>query len=348
MKKKLFVVIPAYQPTTTLTHLVLDIAELTIPDVDIGFVLVDDGSTGALTAEVFEQCAREKRVTVLRHSANKGKGAALKTALAHIVAEAGDNPNAYVVTADADGQHLPADIIKVAQASIEKGKTAIGVREFSESVPARSRFGNILTRKLFALIFSTDVPDTQSGLRAFPVAYAKDLIDINYDRYHYELEALVRLSRMGEIAFIPIETVYEPGNPTSHFNPFLDSLRIYWVLSRYVSASFLIGISDIIFFTILVSVGIKLLVALIVSRTIATIIYFMTMKNFVFKSRTGSNYRKFIYFLALVLFNFAVVSPMVWVLNVQLGVNATVALIVANSIMYVSNFLWQSRVIFKN
>ncbi|WP_240189780.1 glycosyltransferase [Bacillus sp. P14.5] len=49
-------------------------------------------------------------VTVLEHERNQGKGAALKTGIAHAVERFPDTNG--IITVDADGQHLPEDVRK--------------------------------------------------------------------------------------------------------------------------------------------------------------------------------------------------------------------------------------------
>ena len=61
------------------------------------------------------------------------------------------------------------------------------------------------------------------------------LLEVRANRYSFELEMLLIASR-DRISLIqkPIQTVYLDGNSDYHFNPVLDSLRIYWVFVRYL------------------------------------------------------------------------------------------------------------------
>ncbi|QOC30409.1 glycosyltransferase family 2 protein [Microbacterium hominis] len=102
------VLIPAYEPDGRLVDV---IAALTAAAPETPVLVVDDGS-GERFAPVFAAAAAAGAV-VLRHGRNRGKGAALRTGFAHA---ARAWPGAAVVTADADGQHTPADIRRVAEA----------------------------------------------------------------------------------------------------------------------------------------------------------------------------------------------------------------------------------------
>ena len=99
------VLIPAYEPDDRLVALVTSL----LPQYPV--LVVDDGS-GHDYAAVFSECARAG-ARVVHHTHNRGKGAALRTGFS--IAER-DLAGEDVVTADADGQHTPADIARVAEA----------------------------------------------------------------------------------------------------------------------------------------------------------------------------------------------------------------------------------------
>jgi len=218
MREKIVVIIPAYEPEDSLVELLRSL------QADFGrIVVVDDGSKTA--DAVFERVAWMDGVTLIRHDVNRGKGAALKTAFAAV---AKDFPDAEgVVTADADGQHLPADIVSVAKSVLaHPDRFTLGVRAFDGDVPLRSRFGNAWSRWFFFLLTGTMVYDTQTGLRGIPRKFLPALCDIPGDRYEYEGRMLVAAARMKEKPVqVRIRTVYLEGNRTSHFNPIRDSLR---------------------------------------------------------------------------------------------------------------------------
>ncbi len=223
----LCVIIPAWQPTAALPTLVADLAAR-------GFgplLIVDDGS-GEAFQSLFQQVAAMEGVVLLRHAANRGKGRALKSAFAyvreHLPQVAG------VVTADADGQHTPADIERVARVFLgSTGDAILGVRTFGPAVPPRSRIGNRLTRRLFALLTGASVSDTQTGLRALPCPILPELLALPGERYEYEMTVLTHLCRSGRTPReVPIATVYLDGNRGSHLHPVLDSIRILFALLR--------------------------------------------------------------------------------------------------------------------
>jgi len=220
--KNLCLVIPAYEPSDALVPLLRELA----PHFKAALT-VDDGSRESVRA--FAEAASVPGVTVLRHAANRGKGAALKTAFAEIVSR---HPGCGAVTADADGQHLAKDVIAVAEALCAEngpeggGRMVIGARRFTgRGVPFRSRLGNLWTVGEFRLLTGRRVSDTQSGLRGIPAGTLPALMGIPGERYEYEIAVLVAMAKAGRIVEVPVSTVYAAGNATSHYRPLADTWR---------------------------------------------------------------------------------------------------------------------------
>jgi putative flippase GtrA len=227
------VLIPAYRPTEALRGLVADLAARGFERI----LVVDDGS-GPSCAALFHSLLHYPQVTLLRHESNRGKGEALKTGLQHLLES---HPEAGgAVTADADGQHLPEDIERVARrlAECDGATLVLGTRRFSSAVPLRSRFGNAVTAAAMRWIAGLRLTDTQTGLRGIPRSLALRLVETETGGYEFELDMLLMAKHAGfSIAEVPIATVYLDGNRSSHFHPLRDSMRIYFVLLRFTLVS---------------------------------------------------------------------------------------------------------------
>jgi glycosyltransferase involved in cell wall biosynthesis len=222
---RLAVVVPAWQPGPTLAGLVREL-------MDAGFgavIVVDDGSSAACSA-AFAAVEAIAGVRLLRHSVNRGKGCALKTGFAFVLAELPDADG--VVTADADGQHRAADVARVGAELERQGQAVLGVRTRLGEGPWRSRIGNTVTRRLFAWLTGVHLADTQTGLRGVPRATLADLMALPGERYEFEMAALAQVCKKTRPAEVEIDTVYEEGNQGSHFDPVWDSLRVMLVLLR--------------------------------------------------------------------------------------------------------------------
>ena len=189
-------------------------------------------------------CLPQSRVCrgrVVRRTVNGGQGAALKSGIAHAISH--DPGLLGVVTADADGQHAPRDILRIAEAfAAQPDAVVLGVRTFGPSVPFRSRIGNLVTKRLAGWLTPLSVSDTQTGLRGWPRQSCDRNLRSPANGFEFNLVTLLEASAAGDVIVeIPIETIYEPGNPSSHFKPLHDSLRIYRVLMRYGWRHFITG-----------------------------------------------------------------------------------------------------------
>jgi len=291
------VIIPAYKPGEDLPGLARELLGL-----GAGFrlLVVDDGS-GAAYADRFEEVAALPGVTLLRHAVNQGKGQALKTAFNHVLLHMPDV--AGVVTADADGQHLPADIQGVADALAEgRHGLVLGVRSFGREVPLRSRFGNVLTSGLSRFLFGRKFQDTQTGLRGIARDLLPECLRLRATGYDFEMEMLSEAVRLGvSIREVPIATVYLEGNRSSHFNPLRDSLAIYYVLLRHTGNSVLTAVIDWLAFSAAYLVCGSIFPSLVAGRVVAGSFNFFVGKAFVFRSRDDCRKELIKYFSLVVL-----------------------------------------------
>jgi putative flippase GtrA len=274
------VLVPAYEPDQRLVDLV---DALLAADPALGVLVVDDGS-GPAYGPVFDAVG-DRGATVLRHPANRGKGAALKTGFRYLAEHcAGED----VVCADSDGQHGVADVLRVAERVRGGEALVLGVRTFGGTVPLRSRFGNEVTRLLFRLATRTDVRDTQTGLRGYSGALLPWLCSVPGERFEYELKVLLEAARSGRpVGQVEIATIYLEGNASSHFRPLVDSTRIYLPLLTFLLSSFLAFLVDTGALLALQALTGSLLVAVLGARVTSASVNFGVNRHYVFAA-TGT------------------------------------------------------------
>ncbi len=213
-------VIPTYQNAKTLLQVVADVHRV----VDTVFV-VDDGSNDGTAALLDKATGNERPEKVLTHPKNCGKGAALKTGLTY----ARQQGFRYAVTVDADGQHRADDIPALLKAVEEEPDAlAIGSRGLQhENMPAKSTFANRFSNFWFALQTLQRLPDTQSGLRVYPLRRLHGLRWMSA-RYEAELTLLVFSAWAGvKLLPVPVSVYYPPRDQrVTHFRPGRDFTRI--------------------------------------------------------------------------------------------------------------------------
>lgn len=213
-------VIPTYQNAKTLLKVVADVHRV----VDTVFVVDDDSNDG--TAALLDKATgNERPEKVLTHPKNCGKGAALKTGLTY----ARQQGFRYAVTVDADGQHRADDIPALLKAVEEEPDAlAIGSRGLQhENMPAKSTFANRFSNFWFALQTLQRLPDTQSGLRVYPLRRLHGLRWMSA-RYEAELTLLVFSAWAGvKLLPVPVSVYYPPRDQrVTHFRPGRDFTRI--------------------------------------------------------------------------------------------------------------------------
>ena len=338
-----YLVIPAYQPDQKLLKLVQKLRE----KCDFSIIVVDDGSSEECQA-IFEKL--NGLATVLHHEVNLGKGGALKTAYTYIQEQ---GQYGTVITADADGQHKVWDIFRVANQSQENpNQLILGARAFSGKVPLRSAFGNKLTRFLFKQQTGVAVTDTQTGLRAFTTNMIPFMLEIEGQRYEYEMNVLLAASKSFPILEVPIETVYINDNEGSHFRPVRDGLMIYKDMFKFALSSLSSFIVDylvyafFLFVMMAVPISLRILLANGIARVTSSIFNYSTNKRLVFKNkdsvaRTGSGY------LGLAIGLFILDTLLIRLFYTSFGLHLLLSKVIVGLLLFVVSWLIQKKIIFK-
>lgn len=315
-------------------------------------LLVDDGS-GPEYRDIFHR-AESLGCDVVRHARNLGKGRGLKTGFNHCLTH---YPDAIgCVTADADGQHTPEDIAACADAlRAHPDALVLGCRDFSQSdVPARSQLGNRITRSFMRALCGVGVTDTQTGLRGISAAFMSHMLDVPGERFEYETNMLLE-TRAAQVPIqeVSIQTLYLEGNKSSHFNPLLDSWRIYALLLKFCAASIAGFAVDILLFTLFLPIfrGMKVYVvepivaATVLARVLSATVNYLINHKAVFKSKKSSR-RSFPRYAVLCVVQMALSAALVtWICSLGAS-SATLVKLVVDLCLFFLSFQIQRRWVF--
>lgn len=287
------IIIPSYEPDNSLIALLN-----TLDEQGVGPIIVVNDGSGSNYDEIFNRAndiIKKSNGTLLIHDINKGKGRALKTAFDYVLEH---HLNAIgVVTADSDGQHTVGCIKKIIEGlNSNKDSLVLGVRSFDgDGIPWKSRFGNNLTEKVFAYVAGIHVSDTQTGLRGIPRTFMEQLINVPGERFEFETQMLLESSGHYPIKEIKVETIYDSEEDhQTHFNPVVDSIRIYKILCKkfikYMLSSFSSSIIDIGLFSVFCyflkgNAKFYIAIATILARIISAIYNYLVNYKIVFKSK---------------------------------------------------------------
>lgn len=359
MRNRYIALIPAFEPEERLVKLSTELNEK-----GFDIVIVDDGS-GAAYNRIFDQASQN--ATVLTHVQNRGKGAAIKTGLRYIqrymsYIEYTPGPggtvsvsgrDAVIVTVDADGQHLPDDVLRIAQISEHrKDALVLGSRALKENVPARSRFGNAVTRQVYSMATGVQVHDTQTGLRAFRSSMIPRMLDIEGERYEYEINVLMELASEGvPVIEEEIATVYENGNSGSHFRTIRDSLRVYREILKFSASSIVSFAIDYAMYAALLALtgaaGLahSLIISNIGARIVSAAANYTMNRKLVFRSRAGfaGSALQYILLAAFILAGNTIVLS---TLAVTFGMNRLIAKLITEVLFFLISWTVQKYVIF--
>nr|WP_241830740.1 bifunctional glycosyltransferase family 2/GtrA family protein [Agromyces atrinae] len=338
----MFIVIPALEPDDRLLALVRGLTDAASESSPLRVLVIDDGSGSAYDA-VFTEVGR-LGATVLRSAQNRGKGRAVKTALAHARSL---DPNALAVTADADGQHSVADILRIAdRLRREPGALVLGTRSFGPDVPRRSRWGNRASAVVFGAVAGTPLSDTQTGLRGYSVEAITAVLEVRGERFEWEFRVLLDARRRGiRLVDVPIATIYLDQNASSHFRPVRDSLRVAAPLARFVVSAVAAFAIDAAALVALTALGWPLLSAVVAARLVSASVNFAVNRGLVFGARRGSLRAQAIQYVCLAVLLLAANFGFLTALT-DVGVPLVIAKIVADGSLFFVSYRAQRTVVF--
>ena len=223
-QRYLTVVMPAFNERATIARAIQSVLDAELPSFEL--VVVDDGSTDG-TRELLGGNAWPEQVRVLFHERNRGKGAAIRTALA----EAGGR---YTTILDADLEYSPGDIPALLEPLARGDADAVyGTRGF-QSHSAYSFWyvvGNHAVSLAANIIFNSWVSDIMTGHKALETQLFRSL-DLRERGFAIEAEITARLLKRG-IRIYEVPVTYrarsrEEGKKLTA----LDGLRVLRTLLR--------------------------------------------------------------------------------------------------------------------
>jgi polyprenyl-phospho-N-acetylgalactosaminyl synthase len=193
-----FVIIPAYNENAVITQVVDDLLSYRYK-----IVVVDDGTQPPLSLQLLG-----KPIHYLRHRINLGQGAALQTGIEFALSQNAD----LIVTFDADGQHLPADISKLLNALSDSGADiALGSRfmkDSSHNMAASRKLLLQIARVLNYFFTGLLLTDAHNGLRAMTTRGAS-LMKLEENRMAHATELLSRIKKNSlKFTEVPVEIRY--------------------------------------------------------------------------------------------------------------------------------------------
>lgn len=216
---KLSILLPVYNESLSLETM---LARLLPLEVDKEIIAVDDCSTDN-SAAILEKYAGEN-FRVVRHDTNRGKGAAVRTALVHA---SGD----YTIIQDADNELDPNDIPRLLEPIRRgEGQVVYGARNLKVQ-SLGNRLGNTLLTVATNLLFGIWISDMETCYKLIPTTIMRQL-DLQANAFDIEPEITAKLALAGhKIVEVPI--TYHPRSKDKKLRPISEGLRAIQALIRF-------------------------------------------------------------------------------------------------------------------
>ena len=225
---KIAILIPSYNEGTRICEVIRNCF-----DYNLDIIIINDGSTDNTTEALKEfEAQKNKKITIITHPINKGKGEALKTGFAHAV----NNNYSGVITIDADGQHDTKEINDfLAELHKNDPDLIVGSRfNNTKGMPFIRRFVNYFTSWIISSIAGKKIEDVQSGYRFIKTSVLKN-IKLETKNFDTESEILLKAGWFNyKITNIPIRTIYHFEDFKSHVNPVKDTIKFFKLVFKSI------------------------------------------------------------------------------------------------------------------
>lgn len=226
--KRLTIIMPVYNEEGAVVQSLRRVLALKLAGLKTEVIVVNDGSTDGTLAELKK--IKDRRMTVINHKVNRGKGAAVITALKRMTGNLG-------VIQDADLEYDPEDI-KLLLSPILAGKADVvfGSR-FIGGAPHRvlyfwHRVANLLITFLCDCFTNLNLTDVETGYKAFTKEVAQKLV-LNENRFGFDPEFTVKVARNNfrvyEVGISYAGRSYAEGKKIN----WKDGIMAVWTIIKY-------------------------------------------------------------------------------------------------------------------
>ena len=224
----LSVVVPVYNEAATLEQVVEGVRHCGLP---CEIILVDDGSTDG-SGKILDRLASHDDILVVRHTENRGKGAALRSGFAKAT-------GTVVAVQDADLEYDPRELPLLVQPIIEDRADVVYGSRFSAPSGQVGRYwhrlGNQLITQLANLRTNLNLTDVETCYKLIRRELLDDLVEgLRENGFGIEIELTAKLARKPGVRFHeqPIGYAargYDEGKKIG----WRDALRAFWCMLRY-------------------------------------------------------------------------------------------------------------------
>jgi glycosyltransferase involved in cell wall biosynthesis len=218
MSSRTSVVIPAFNEEETVGPLVTALREAAAWH---EILVIDDGSSDRTSDR-----ASAAGACIVRHPYNKGNGAAVKSGIRKATGQS-------ILIIDADGQHHPADAVRLVT-HLDEFDLVVGARSASSHASLVRRVGNQALNWLAAYLAQQPIPDLTSGFRAAKRECLVEFIHLLPNGFSTPTTTTLAFLKAGySVRFEPVDASQRQGSSKVKVGP--DGVRFFLILLKVIT-----------------------------------------------------------------------------------------------------------------
>jgi glycosyltransferase involved in cell wall biosynthesis len=229
----LSIIIPVYNESAYIAKVIDTLYQLKFPPLINNFelIIVDDASQDRSFAIVEKIASKKEEISLISHFENRGKGAAIKTALKQVKGD-------LIIVQDADLELSPYDIPKMIEYLLENKLNMVnGSRFLDNFMHASNSFLRNSANKLFSLFASVllnkKITDLTCGYKLFTYSLLKN-ISLKEERFGIEAELLIKAIKFDKEKVGEFPVYYKPRELSEGKKiRAIDSFGILWTIIKY-------------------------------------------------------------------------------------------------------------------
>jgi glycosyltransferase involved in cell wall biosynthesis len=228
---RLSILIPAYHEQATIAEVLRRVSQVNVEP--LGFekeiIVCDDGSRDQTSAEIARVANELGGIRLVCHPANRGKGAAIRTALQHATGD-------YVLIQDADLEYDVADYPAMLKAVRQGADVVYGSRFMTAAYPSGMQVANFMANKILTitsnLLYGHDITDEATCFKVIRTDLLKGL-NLTCQRFEFCPEVTAKLG-LRKIRIVEVPIAYRARDSAAGKKVrWTDGVQAFWVLVRH-------------------------------------------------------------------------------------------------------------------
>ena len=224
--RKLSVIVPVFNERNTVVEIMRRMRAVDLP-IDREFILVDDGSSDG-TQQVLAQLG-DSTVKIVKHTANRGKGAAIRTALEHATGD-------YVLIQDTDLEYEVTDYPAMLHAVNDGADAVYGSRFLARKYPEGMHLANFVANKMLTVaanvLFRHGITDEATCFKVVRTDLLRSL-DLTCERFEFCPEVTAKLG-LKHVRIVEVPIAYHARDAAAGKKVrWTDGFEALWVLVKH-------------------------------------------------------------------------------------------------------------------